>query len=171
MVQVHYPPVTPFNQNKSLKIFLAGTIDMGLSVDWQQIMIDHLTSKFTNAPLDIFNPRRKDWDSSWEQSASHPMFKRQVEWELCYQEQADIILMVLLESSKSPISLLELGSFKHKSILVFNPTGFYRHGNVEIFCRKYDVKTFNDWDDYLIAVRRFVDGHLLKNNFYAQSAH
>lgn len=167
MIQVHYPPVTPFTQNKSLKIFLAGTIDNGLSVDWQKSIIEYITEKFKGSPIDIFNPRRLDWNSSWSADPHHPMLKRQIDWELIYQEQADAILMVFLEGSKSPITLLELGAFKHKPILVYCPEKFYRFANVDIFCKRNQIKIFQDWDDYLIAVRRFVDGKLLTKGHYA----
>lgn len=162
MLQVHYPPIGVYEDPARMKIFLAGTIDMGLSTDWQKIIIEFLTAQFGTMPLDIFNPRRKDWDNSWEQSPNHPMFKRQVDWELIYQEKADVVLMVLLEGSQSPVSLLELGNLKGKNLLVYVPEKFYRFGNVEIFCRRNKIASFHDWDDYLIAVRRFVDAHLLK---------
>jgi hypothetical protein len=165
MLEVHYPPAKPFIERpkERLGVFLAGTIDVGLSTDWQQIMIDFLRSQFGSQPVDIFNPRRKDWDSTWEQSSSHPMFKRQVEWELTYLEYSDLVLMVFLPGSKSPVSMLELGAMSAKpGLMVFCPEDFYRHGNIDIFCSRRRIPTFNDWDDYLIAVRRKLDGWLIK---------
>jgi hypothetical protein len=162
MVNTHYPPITPYIDRNSLKIFLAGTIDMGLSIDWQSEIGNYISTWFNACPIDIFNPRRSDWDSRWEQSKSHPMFKRQVEWELKYQEEADVIIMILLPNSQSPISLMELGSFKDKSMLVYNPQDFYRHGNVDIFCSKYGIPTLDDWNDYLIATRRFIHRQIMK---------
>lgn len=161
MIQVHYPPAYPFINHEGVKVFLAGTIDMGLSIDWQAKVIEYLSEKFrgSDVAIDIFNPRRKDWDSTWGQD--HPMLTRQIEWELCFQEQADVIIMVLLENSKSPISLLELGSFKNKPILVLNPRGFYRFRNVEVFCKMNQIYTCQDWDDFLIYVRRYIDGQVL----------
>ena len=161
MIEVHYPPTIAFHERDSFKIFLAGTIDMGNSINWQHEIITYLKQHFLDN-IDIFNPRRPDWNSKWAQSKSHPMFKRQVEWELKYQEEADTILMVFLPESKSPISLMELGSFKHKKMLVYNPEQFYRHGNVDIFCAKYNIPTIYEWSDYLIATKRFVSSHLLQ---------
>lgn len=167
MIQVHYPPVTPFERNNSLRVFLAGTIEMGNSRDWQRDLCYLTESWFRNQNVDIFNPRRPDWDNSWEQSPTHPMFKQQVEWELKQLEKADLILMVLLEESQSPISLMELGLFHKKPMMVYNPHNFRRYGNVEITCRRYNVPTFHDWDDYLMAVKRtlqsFVNKYTSKN--------
>ena len=162
MVKVHYPPTTPFVAKDSLKIFLAGTIDMGNSIDWQAGMIQYIIECFPNENIEIMNPRRLDWDSSWEQHPNHPMFNAQVNWELNQLDEADVILMVLLEGSQSPISLMELGSSKTKPVFVYNPEKFHRWGNVEIFCKRNKILTFNDWDDYLIAVKRFLGSYIFK---------
>lgn len=41
------------------RIFLAGSIDMGSSIDWQ----DDLTNKIGDRDAYIFNPRRDEWDN------------------------------------------------------------------------------------------------------------
>lgn len=50
-------------------VFLAGSIEMGEAEDWQAQVVKEL-SDYT-----ILNPRRGDWDSSWEQSINNPHFK------------------------------------------------------------------------------------------------
>ena len=45
-----------------ISLFLAGSIEMGAAVNWQ----DRLTTDLTPSPVRILNPRRDDWDSSWE---------------------------------------------------------------------------------------------------------
>jgi len=86
------------------------------------------------------NPRRDDWDSSWEQKIENAQFKQQVEWELDALEYADWILMYFDPSTKSPISLLELGLFAETGkLIVCCPEGFWRKGNVDIVCEKYGV--------------------------------
>jgi hypothetical protein len=57
-----YPP-NPINQS-GISIFLAGTIDMGNSTDWQQTAIDRLAEKIGDKNVTIFNPRRPKWDNS-----------------------------------------------------------------------------------------------------------
>jgi hypothetical protein len=56
--------------------------------------------------------------------------------------------MYFCPDSKSPISLLELGLFKDKSIFVVCPAGFYRNGNVDIVCDRYDIPVFGDMESF-----------------------
>jgi hypothetical protein len=114
-------------------IFLAGTIDMGDSEDWQS-KFEKLGDEFL-----LINPRRTDWDSSWHKDSVE--FKRQVNWELDNLERCDIIVMNFEPHSKSPISLLELGLFiGHGKMYVICPDEFYRKGNVEIVCERYECE-------------------------------
>lgn len=157
MAIVFKPPSTVqiFNkQNYSSKrIFLAGSIDMGNSIDWQE----DITNKLTNFDVYIFNPRRDSWDSSWEQHISNPQFKEQVDWELDNLTQSDIIVFNILPDSKSPITLMEIGLFikdKNKKFFVCCPPEFYRSGNVQVVCDRYGVKLY---EDYNIMVQDLVD--------------
>lgn len=118
-------------------IFLAGSIEMGSAENWQ----DRIKELLKNRRVQILNPRRDDWDSSWIQSKDNPQFRQQVEWELRAQEKADKIIMYFDPKTKSPISLLELGLFvKSGKLIVVCPEGFWRKGNVDIVCERYGVK-------------------------------
>lgn len=120
-------------------VFLAGSIEMGKAEDWQRRVYDELLDGFY-----IYNPRRKDWDSSWEQSYESPQFFQQVTWELNALEEADIILMYLSPGTISPISLLELGLYAESGkLVVVCPEGFHRKGNVDIVCDRYKVPQFD----------------------------
>ena len=146
-------------------IFLAGSIEMGKAVDWQQ----EFTQAFTNNKgptststttttennnLLILNPRREDWDSSWEQSKDHPEFRAQVEWELKAQEQADVIVMYFAPGTQSPITLLELGLFAQSGKLICCcPNGFWRKGNVDVVCERYQVQVVEDLQELVIAAK------------------
>lgn len=134
--------------NKYSKIFLAGTIDMGNSEDWQTKTEERL-KEFHGL---ILNPRRDDWDSTWVQSIKDHNFRRQVEWELDGLDNADLIIMNFLPDSQSPITLLELGVCAAKypnKLHVICPDEFWRSGNVQILCNRYRVKLWKDYDDYL----------------------
>lgn len=96
---------------QGFSVFLAGTIDNGNSIDWQK----EVTEKIRDFDITILNPRRDDWGSTKVQSIHNPQFKEQVEWELSALEKANIIFMMFLEKSLSPITLLELGLFADKS--------------------------------------------------------
>lgn len=135
------------------KIFLAGTIEMGTSHDWQSDVINHFNKK-NNKKFTIFNPRRVHWDSSWEQSFEAPNFFQQVSWEMDAMDKADIIIMNLLPESKSPISLLELGLYaKSGKLIVSCPEGFYRRGNVQMVCNKYNIPLYSSIKELLYELK------------------
>lgn len=124
-------------------LFTAGTIDMGNSEDWQSKVCEGLNDSYT-----VFNPRRDDWDSSWKQEIGNRQFRAQVEWELEALERCELIIMVFLKDSESPISLLELGLHaKDDKMIVFCPDGFYRKGNVDVVCKKFNIPQFDDIDE------------------------
>src|ERR1035437_7399748 len=119
------------------KIFLAGSIEMGIAEDWQKKIVNSLSDK----DIIFFNPRRNDWDSSWKQSISNEFFVEQVDWELDHLEMADIIVIYFDPNTKSPISLLELGLHaSSKKLIICCADGFWRKGNVDIVAKRYNIK-------------------------------
>ena len=66
------PPAILVPSNVS--VFLAGTIDMGHSIDWQQKFIDQANKEETLDDVVVFNPRRKSWDHTWAQSIENKQF-------------------------------------------------------------------------------------------------
>jgi len=135
------------NHRKGKLIFLAGSIEMGKAEDWQTKVENYFENKdkFT-----LLNPRRDDWDSSWVQEIESPNFYQQVNWELNGLERADHIIMYLSPNTKSPISLLELGLFaKSGKLLVCCPKDFWRKGNVDIVCEKYNIPVYENLDELL----------------------
>ena len=131
-------------------IFVAGAIDMGEAEDWQT----RLANELDDYDVVLYNPRRDDWDSSWEQNIENPEFREQVEWELKGQENADVIAMNFTEDSKAPISLLELGLFARTGkLIVCCPKGFYRKGNVDIVCKRYNVTEVDNWNDFVDEIK------------------
>jgi hypothetical protein len=131
------------------RIFLAGTIEMGNSEDWQSQVEEALI----NTRYTLLNPRRDEWDSSWEQKIENPQFYQQVNWELDALDKSDIIIMNLLPDSKSPISLLELGLYANSGkLLVCCPDGFWRKGNVEVVCERYDIPLYDNLEELLNTI-------------------
>jgi hypothetical protein len=125
-------------------IFLAGAIDMGEAVDWQT----ELTKKLDDLDILILNPRRDDWDSSWEQKADNPEFRGQVLWEVHAMEMADLIVYVFTKDSKAPITFFELGKFiSEKDVIVCAEEGFYRQGNLDIYCDHWEVPIYHNLDE------------------------
>jgi hypothetical protein len=134
-------------------IFLAGSIEMGVATDWQSLLVDLLQ----DYNVTFLNPRRPDWDSSWEQKAGNANFAQQVNWELDALQQAEVILFYFDPNTKSPVSLLELGLFAtSKKLAVCCPEGFWRKGNVDIVCQRFNVpmvETINELADF---AKRFI---------------
>ena len=134
-----YMPPEPIPSSISNGIFLAGSIEMDKVELWQTNIATKLATHY--AP--IFNPRRTHRDNTIVQSSDDAQFAEQVDWELDALDQAEIILMYLDPNTKSPISLLELGLYAtSKKMLVFCPMGFWRRGNVEMVCHKYDIPLY-----------------------------
>jgi len=131
-------------------VFLAGSIEQGKAVQWQQKVVSY----FKDEDVIILNPRRRDWDSTWKQDIKNPQFRDQVEWELHAMEEADVIAMYFDENTTSPITLLELGLYAQSDkIIVCCPKGFWRKGNVDIVCSRYKVKQVKTLDTLCIMVK------------------
>ena len=131
---------------KQVVVFLAGSIEMGAAKEWQQQVIELFGSMLPEEQRSdylLLNPRRPDWDASWKQEYDNPQFYQQVKWELKGLQKADHIIVYFDPATKSPVSLLELGAF-HNKALVICPDGFWRKGNVAIFCEEFNVKQAPD---------------------------
>lgn len=116
---------------------------MGAAEHWQEMVVKRLADE----PVLILNPRRDDWNGEWEQRKENPEFRQQVEWELNALAQSDHIVCYLDPSTKSPISLLEMGLYAQSGKLsVVCPEGFWRKGNVDIVCEKYGFPQFDSLD-------------------------
>lgn len=136
-----YSAFATIHEKKSL--FLAGTIDMGNSHDWQAEASVVLDPYFEV----ICNPRRKDWDSSWDQNPETGPFKTQVDWELNHLTLCSHVLFHFASGSKSPITLMELGlraganSFMGNSqtLVVSCDAQYERYGNVKVLCDRFNI--------------------------------
>jgi hypothetical protein len=116
-------------------IFLAGTIDDGKSEDWQSKLIEELSDH----EITILNPRRNNWGD-----LSDNELRKQITWELDHLEKADIIFMYIIGTSKSPISLLEMGiHIKDSKLIVVCEPEFYRYENVKITCEYYNAELYD----------------------------
>jgi hypothetical protein len=61
-----------------------------------------------------------------------------------------MIVMYFSPETKSPISLLELGLYASSGkIHVICPDGFWRRGNVEIVCNKYNIPLYETLNDFV----------------------
>ncbi len=146
------PPTPIFGTDLSQSVFLAGSIDQGKTEDWQQqlsLALDGYT---------VLNPRRDEWDTSWEQNIDNLQFREQVEWELEALERSKVIVFYFSPESKAPISLLELGLHaKSDKLIVCCPEGYWRKGNVDIVCDRYNIETAETIDDLIQKCKQQLD--------------
>lgn len=143
---------TEFQDNPTkLSVFLAGTIDNGASVDWQQELIKLLAD---NDNIVLYNPRK----ASWDKNAGPEAVEKQILWKLEMQDKVDLIVMNILPGSQSPICLLELGLHlgQKKPIMLACSEGYWRYINVRVTAQKYMQDGFAIWDnskpDYLADI-------------------
>ena len=150
-MKIFKPPVWPPIKLDDNIIFLAGSIEMGSAENWQ-IKVEEALKDHEGV---ILNPRRDDWDSSWEQSIDNSQFREQVEWELYGLDISTMVFMYFDPNTKSPISLLELGLYaRNTKMIVVCPKGFWRKGNVDIVCAREDIPVFEDLNLAIISLKR-----------------
>ena len=152
-----------YSNHTKFSIFLAGSIDMGSAVDWQKEVSDSLSG----FDVDLFNPRRDDWNSSWKQSMENPFFVEQVTWEQHALEVADYRIFVMTKDSKSPITLLELGRYASLPGVICCEKGFYREANVEISAKLWGIPFYTSIDEMLLHTKMILtEKGLLRNVSY-----
>ena len=133
-------------------VFLAGSIDMGKAVDWQSRACSIMDSYPNNYV--VYNPRRDDWDSSWDQVLGDNEFTRQVRWELQMLDEADIILMHITKESLAPITLLEFGraaAMYPNKLALSVEHGFWRRGNIEVVCDLHNIPLYATLEEAMEA--------------------
>ncbi|UTC28992.1 nucleoside 2-deoxyribosyltransferase-like protein [Brevundimonas phage vB_BpoS-Marchewka] len=155
MSNVVFPPLIRYKGALASKatVFLAGTIDMGDSLDWQE------KASTVIGPIAeiIYNPRRPAWDSSWEQTIDSEAFNNQAHWELDMIERADFVLVNYLPGSQSPVTMAEFGlccALKPRQTIVCCPQGFWRKGNIDIMGERYGIPVYEDLDRALVDLNR-----------------
>jgi len=88
-----------------------------------------------------------------------------VTWELDAQDASDIIVYIFgideeqAQTSKAPITLLELGLYadQGKKIFVCCPEGYWRKGNVDIVCNRYSIELHNDIKSLVTSLKSYLD--------------
>jgi len=139
-------------------VFLAGSIEMGTAVEWQ----NKVETELRDFKGTILNPRRDDWDSSWTQSIDNDQFRNQVEWELRgLLDCASHVFFYFAPETKSPISLMELGlivgqnsELFFQEIIVVCPNDFWRKGNVDVLCNQFGVDVYPDLESGIAKLKQ-----------------
>lgn len=147
------PEISFTYENETMyRIFLAGSIDMGKAENWQQ-RLERELDVYTD--IVVCNPRRDDWDSTWVQSINNPQFNEQVTWELSNIESSDLVIFYFDPNGQAPITLMELGlcAGLGLNVVVCCPDGYWRKGNVEMICDRFDIPLCSNIDDMINLVR------------------
>lgn len=151
MAKILRPPHGLDKTPNKRSFFLAGSIEMGKAVDWQS----QVGNNFDNFDIIVWNPRRLFWDSSWEQSIDNPIFKEQVDWELDALHRAEAIFFHFESQTQSPITLMELGLFAASGkCIVHCPEGFWRKGNVDVVCQRYNIQQVNSIEQGVVLLQK-----------------
>lgn len=144
-------------------IFLGGSIEMNTAELWQERLAAALGG-YPDSVI-LLNPRRDDWDSSWEQDPTPgTRFHEQVTWELDMQDMANTLVYYFDPATKSPITLLELGAYGYgfsQHVVVCCPKEFWRYGNVAVFCERHSIKLVHTFEQLVIELNnRIIDDGL-----------
>ncbi len=141
---------------RKVSIFLAGSIEQGKAEDWQHKLVQELS----DLDIIVYNPRREQWDSTWIQSIHNKDFQEQVTWELNYLDNSDIRFYYFHPDTLAPISLMELGQEGPNGYnIVCCPAGYWRKGNIEVFCRYHDIPLYEDWNESVAALRELITNY------------
>lgn len=112
---------------------------MGTARDWQAEVEEY----YADTGVVLVNPRRDDWDPTWEQKVENPHFYQQVKWEMNAIAASDAVLFVFEPGTKSPISIGELymcAATRPDEIVVVCPDGFWRKGNIDIVLEHFGAR-------------------------------
>lgn len=165
MKEVIFPPTRRRADSDNISVFLAGSIDMGSARNWQQDLIDRFDH---HDDVAFYNPRRAEGFSS-DQSLENDVFVEQVNWEIDNIINSGVVVMYITAESKAPISLLEFGFCmahkKIKNVVVGVEPGFWRRGNIEVMCNRFEIPLHEDLDDVETDLRSHI-AHLDKKTFF-----
>lgn len=148
------------NEIEGIKVFTAGSINMGKSEPWA----DKLANLFADYDVTFFNPLRDDWDSTWEQKLENDNFRGQVMWEIEHLLKSDITVFFIASEGESPISLLEIGlmslmnATSKSKVIVCCEQGFWRRGNVEVMCYRFGMPLVETFEELVELLKTELDG-------------
>jgi len=138
-----------------MSVFLGGGM-----TDWRAKTIEYLK----DTEVTVVDPTWVDWDSSWTATMSNAHFRERVEWELEAQEICDMKVFCFEESTKAPVSMLELGLSTlfdatdwAKTTLVYCDEGFWKKGNIDIVCWKFGMQSVGSLEELMEELKDQAD--------------
>ena len=162
--KVFTPESTDVGSEDDISIFLAGTIEMGNSPDWQAKAIRRLR----DLDISIYNPRRVV-------APDEALIADQINWELNSITKCHFIFMHLAADTISPISLYELGLLQGnpmstKQIVVACDPKYTRAQNVKVTLAHESFKSYNvyfthSFEGGLLEMKKKLKGSLQYKNY------
>lgn len=149
----------------ALRIFFAGSIDNGAAEEWQDKLFKDLiecptglVSSDKYRDIICFNPRRNNWTKLDTEN-----LENQIKWELNFIDMSDLVIVYFGDTSKSPITFLELGTLlaNRKNVIIYCSEKFYRYDNVRVTAEHYDRTICTTYEDFLYEVNQRVINILL----------
>lgn len=134
--------------DRTFRVFLAGSIEMGKATDWQT----ELAALLDGVPVTLINPRRLEWRADESEQTQ----REQIRWELdAIKNSADFVIFYFAEDTLSPITLLELGLVSGAEIadVVCCPPGFWRRFNVEETAHFHNLPMVSNLQELADAIR------------------
>ncbi len=140
----------PQMSNDSIKLYLAGTMDFSqANTDWQTKFIEGLTKcvdpyrgllMYKNTQWIIFNPHVLPQNGSMPPNLDNPEFVATMGWRMSMMDMADVVFVNIMNKSKSPIPILELGSLISSGKLVVRCGEEHMiYSQIRLYCEKYQV--------------------------------
>ena len=165
--KVYTPETQELDNPDGVGVFLAGTIEMGNSPDWQARAVRRLQ----DLDVSIYNPRRVV-------APDEDLIAAQITWELNSIAKCQFIFMHFAANTVSPISLYELGLLqgnhrigqKRKSIVVACDPLYSRVKNVKVTLthphfKNQDIHFTHSFERGLIEMRKQINASLQFKNF------
>ena len=141
----------PFARITPSVLYIGGSVDGGKVPDWQS----GLQRDLADASVLTVNPRRSDWNPSWAENEGSREFHSHVLWQLRSQQSADHVFLYFKAGSTAALALFELGFNAHSGKLtVCCEDGFWRKGNVELVCERYQVPFYHKYEYAVAALKR-----------------
>jgi nucleoside 2-deoxyribosyltransferase len=130
--------------------FLAGSVSRHSTANWRE----YVMTAFADTDFVFYNPERSDWDENWKETVSDKKFAAQVQWEMDAMEKADTIIINFLPGSPSAVTMMEMGLFAASGkLMVCCPDDFWKCGNVQMVCQKFQVPFFRTMDGLIDSIK------------------
>lgn len=130
-VRVHAP--ARFVDDGRLCVFLAGVLG-----DWREEVVRDLQ----DLDVVIFDPVRKDWDSTWVESVDDVRFVEQTLWEFWRQAEAGLVLFYFGSAeADGVVTMMEFGLWAGTGrAVVLESPDFRKWGYIRVICGELGVK-------------------------------